>query len=143
MRALQILKHLAARHRPLDHLDRAVGGRERGHAALEQIEDEESADGRNVDAADGRDDAAEQVEIGVGDGEDRLQQPDALRLREPREEDADGDQALVESEEVETTLNNNDCARNKEKEEYQLSLPRGDSGESRARRLGSMIDLLR
>ena len=71
----------------------------------QQVEDEEGANRRDIDAANGRDDAAEEVEVGIGHGEDRLQERHALRLRKPREQDADGDQALVESEEVEATLN--------------------------------------
>ena len=86
----------------------ARSGRERRDALLQQVEHEEGANRRDVDAANRRHDAAEEVEVDVGDGEDRLQQGDALRLREPREQDADGDEALVEREEVEAALDDDD-----------------------------------
>ena len=44
-------------------------------------------------------------------GENRPQDSDTLRLREPGEQDADGDEALVEREEVQPTLDDDDCGK--------------------------------
>eukprot|EP00966_Prymnesium_polylepis_P182793 4235343-Prymnesium_polylepis.1 len=105
---------LQALHAPLELLrrarerlagpgDLAVGQRagraERGDRVGEQVEHEERADRADVDAADGRHDAAEEVEVDVGDGEDRLEHRDALSLREPGEQDAQRDQALEDAQE--------------------------------------------
>ena len=59
--------------------------------ALREVEQEERQDGREVEAAERRDDPPEEVQVDIRHSEDGLQRPDALRLREPREQDAERD----------------------------------------------------
>jgi hypothetical protein len=53
---------------------------------------------------------AEEVEVDVGGGEDGAEEGDPLRLREPREEDAHGQDRLVEHEEVDAALDDDNLA---------------------------------
>ena len=53
---------------------------------------------------DGRDYAAEEVQVDVAHGENRAEKCDTLRLREPREQDAEREDAAVEREEVDPAL---------------------------------------
>ena len=74
-----------------------------------QVEDEKGANRRDVNAANRRHDAAEEVEVDIRGCEDWPEQSDALCLGKPGEEDTDGDQARVEGEEIDAALDNNDC----------------------------------
>lgn len=56
----------------------------------------------------GNSSSANQIEVHVGHGEDGPEKRNALRLGEPRQQDPDGEQALVEREEVDAALNHND-----------------------------------
>eukprot|EP00406_Dinophysis_acuminata_P067659 CAMPEP_0179281546 /NCGR_PEP_ID=MMETSP0797-20121207/37210_1 /TAXON_ID=47934 /ORGANISM="Dinophysis acuminata, Strain DAEP01" /LENGTH=170 /DNA_ID=CAMNT_0020990259 /DNA_START=100 /DNA_END=608 /DNA_ORIENTATION=+ len=71
---------------------------------LEQVEHHEGQDRGEVDAGDGREDAAEQVQVRVADVEERPEDGDALRRGEPGEQDADGDEVAVEAEEIQAAL---------------------------------------
>eukprot|EP00277_Geminigera_cryophila_P033183 CAMPEP_0173128718 /NCGR_PEP_ID=MMETSP1102-20130122/58717_1 /TAXON_ID=49646 /ORGANISM="Geminigera sp., Strain Caron Lab Isolate" /LENGTH=96 /DNA_ID=CAMNT_0014038907 /DNA_START=579 /DNA_END=870 /DNA_ORIENTATION=+ len=60
----------------------------------------EGEDGREVDAADGRDDATEGVEVRVADVEERLECSHTARLGEPAEQHCANEQVLVHVNEV-------------------------------------------
>eukprot|EP00315_Gephyrocapsa_oceanica_P009157 CAMPEP_0185283884 /NCGR_PEP_ID=MMETSP1363-20130426/741_1 /TAXON_ID=38817 /ORGANISM="Gephyrocapsa oceanica, Strain RCC1303" /LENGTH=165 /DNA_ID=CAMNT_0027879563 /DNA_START=146 /DNA_END=644 /DNA_ORIENTATION=- len=70
-----------------------------------QVEHKEGGDWRDVEPSDRRNDAAEEVEVHVRDGEDGTEERDALRLRHPREQDAERDDAAVQAQEVEAAVN--------------------------------------
>ena len=61
----QLLEQTAPGEWLLHALDGRAGGTERGHRAGQEVEDEEGTNWRDVDAADGWDDTAEEVEVDV------------------------------------------------------------------------------
>jgi hypothetical protein len=76
------------------HLGRHLGphGRRRiGH----HVQQEERKQRTEVQAEEGGEQTPEQVEVRIGDGEDRLQDGHALRLREPRQKDAGRNDEVV------------------------------------------------
>ena len=64
------------------------------------IQKEERKKRREIKAKNGRDNAAEEVQVWVCNGEYRLQNGNALSLREPREQDASRDDEIIKREEV-------------------------------------------
>eukprot|EP00632_Arachnochrysis_sp_CCMP2950_P008758 CAMPEP_0185701110 /NCGR_PEP_ID=MMETSP1164-20130828/8558_1 /TAXON_ID=1104430 /ORGANISM="Chrysoreinhardia sp, Strain CCMP2950" /LENGTH=197 /DNA_ID=CAMNT_0028368103 /DNA_START=16 /DNA_END=605 /DNA_ORIENTATION=+ len=83
-------------------------GPERDDAVAEHLKHEDGRDEREVEAEDGRDEAAEEAEEGLRHDEDRLQQRNVHRLREPREEDARRDDGVVDREEVDRATDGDD-----------------------------------
>jgi len=77
-------------------------GAERRDRGGQQVEDEERRDRADVEATNRWDDAAEEVQVDVRHGEDRAEEGDALRLREPAEQDPQREDAAVDAQEAAT-----------------------------------------
>lgn len=73
----------------------------------QNVEGEEGQDRTEVKTKDRGDDSAEQVEVGVGDGEHGLQRANPLRLREPAQQNSGGDNVVINLQEISKAADEN------------------------------------
>ena len=64
------------------------------------IQEEKGEKWREIEAKDGRYNAAEEVQVWIGNGKDRLQSRNALSLWEPRKQDTSRNDEVIKREEV-------------------------------------------
>ena len=135
-RARSHLRHAESRHARSEF---AVVGAEGGHRRRQQVEHEERGNRADIQPGNGWDDATEEVEVHVRHGENGTEEGHALRLREPGEQDAQGQDAAVEAQEAAARAGASTSAASGDNEHNVLSKrypccrnsPRGYQGDTK------------